>query len=233
MKTEPSRTLCTRAPRTAPRALSPETIQVCDECPSCTAAIFANSVNEFWHFHSVNLNNVCTAHSLTHSGFGTLQRTTSQCSTLRYQRGLFSVGSMATHSDTYRPAHYRQSELNYSRHAAAVDNAVTRSPSIDSAHKDPRWRAETNCSKKHCRKRQKWFRTFKRWKLLVNETQRVSSLFAALFQLIWFVEPPLLLCIFCLVIIFLGMFILQTEKELVRKCKPDRLSAHSHLQCIL
>lgn len=96
---------------------------------------------------SVNLNNVCTAHSLTHSGFGTLQRTTSQCSTLRYQRGLFSVGSMATHSDTYRPAHYRQSDPNYARHAAAVDNAVTRSPSIDSVHKDPRWRAETNCSK--------------------------------------------------------------------------------------
>ncbi|XP_051562176.1 plakophilin-4-like isoform X1 [Myxocyprinus asiaticus] len=73
-------------------------------------------------------------------GFGTLQRTSSQCSTQRYQRGIFS---MATHSDTYRPAHYSQTESNYSRHAAAVDNAVTRSPSIESIHKDPRefsWR---------------------------------------------------------------------------------------------
>ncbi|XP_051753864.1 plakophilin-4 isoform X1 [Ctenopharyngodon idella] len=84
-----------------------------------------------------------SAISRNNTGFGTLQRTTSQCSTLRYQRGLFSMGSMATHSDTYRPAHYRQADSNYNRHAAAVDNAVTRSPSIDSAHKDPRefaWR---------------------------------------------------------------------------------------------
>ncbi|KAL1273174.1 hypothetical protein QQF64_029036, partial [Cirrhinus molitorella] len=84
-----------------------------------------------------------SAISRNNTGFGTLQRTTSQCSTLRYQRGLFSMGSMATHSDTYRPAHYHQSDPNYTRHAAAVDNAVTRSPSIDSVHKDPRefaWR---------------------------------------------------------------------------------------------
>ncbi|KAI2663342.1 Plakophilin-4 [Labeo rohita] len=84
-----------------------------------------------------------SAISRNNTGFGTLQRTTSQCSTLRYQRGIFSMGSMATHSDTYRPAHYRQSDPNYTRHAAAVDNAVTRSPSIDSVHKDPRefaWR---------------------------------------------------------------------------------------------
>uniref|UniRef100_A0A8C2AZF8 Plakophilin 4 n=1 Tax=Cyprinus carpio TaxID=7962 RepID=A0A8C2AZF8_CYPCA len=82
-------------------------------------------------------------HGSQSARFGTLQRTTSQCSTLRYQRGLFSMGSMATHSDTYRPAHYRQSDPNYTRHATALDNAVTRSPSIDSVHKDPRefaWR---------------------------------------------------------------------------------------------
>ncbi|XP_042581476.1 plakophilin-4-like isoform X6 [Cyprinus carpio] len=84
-----------------------------------------------------------SASSRNNTGFGTLQRTTSQCSTLRYQRGLFSMGSIATHSDTYRTAHYRQSDPNYTRHAAALDNAVTRSPSIDSLHKDPRefaWR---------------------------------------------------------------------------------------------
>uniref|UniRef100_A0A8C1RLM5 Plakophilin 4 n=1 Tax=Cyprinus carpio TaxID=7962 RepID=A0A8C1RLM5_CYPCA len=81
-----------------------------------------------------------SAISRNNTGFGTLQRTTSQCSALRYQRELFSVGSMATHSDTYRPAHYHQTDSNYTRHAAAVDNAVTRSPSIDSVHKDPRVR---------------------------------------------------------------------------------------------
>uniref|UniRef100_A0A672NDH3 Plakophilin-4-like n=1 Tax=Sinocyclocheilus grahami TaxID=75366 RepID=A0A672NDH3_SINGR len=84
-----------------------------------------------------------SAISRNNTGFGTLQRTSSQCSTLRYQRGLFSVGSMATHSDNFRPAHYHQTDSNYTRHAAAVDNAVTRSPSIDSVHKDPRefaWR---------------------------------------------------------------------------------------------
>uniref|UniRef100_A0A9J8AI39 Plakophilin 4 n=2 Tax=Cyprinus carpio TaxID=7962 RepID=A0A9J8AI39_CYPCA len=82
-------------------------------------------------------------HGSQSARFGTLQRTTSQCSTLRYQRGLFSMGSIATHSDTYRTAHYRQSDPNYTRHATALDNAVTRSPSIDSVHKDPRefaWR---------------------------------------------------------------------------------------------
>uniref|UniRef100_A0A672KK03 Plakophilin 4 n=1 Tax=Sinocyclocheilus grahami TaxID=75366 RepID=A0A672KK03_SINGR len=84
-----------------------------------------------------------SAISRNNTGFGTLQRTTSQCSTLRFQRGLFSVGSVATHSDTYRPAHYHQTDPNYTRHAAAVDNTVTRSPSIDSVYKDPRefaWR---------------------------------------------------------------------------------------------
>uniref|UniRef100_A0A673IU83 Plakophilin-4-like n=1 Tax=Sinocyclocheilus rhinocerous TaxID=307959 RepID=A0A673IU83_9TELE len=84
-----------------------------------------------------------SAISRNNTGFGTLQRTTSQCSTLRFQRGLFSVGSVATHSDTYRPAHYHHTDPNYTRHAAAVDNTVTRSPSIDSVYKDPRefaWR---------------------------------------------------------------------------------------------
>uniref|UniRef100_A0A8C2E3Q1 Plakophilin 4 n=1 Tax=Cyprinus carpio TaxID=7962 RepID=A0A8C2E3Q1_CYPCA len=75
-------------------------------------------------------------HGSQSARFGTLQRTTSQCSTLRYQRGLFSMGSMATHSDTYRTAHYRQSDPNYTRHATALDNAVTRSPSIDSLQND-------------------------------------------------------------------------------------------------
>uniref|UniRef100_A0A8B9RCM1 Plakophilin 4 n=1 Tax=Astyanax mexicanus TaxID=7994 RepID=A0A8B9RCM1_ASTMX len=76
------------------------------------------------------------------TGLGTLPRTTSQCSTLRYQRGAYSVPS---HSDTYRSTLYRQAESNYGRHAVALDNNIgaTRSPSIDSIHKDPRefaWR---------------------------------------------------------------------------------------------
>lgn len=72
------------------------------------------------------------------SGLGTLPRTTSQCSTLHYQRGAYSVPS---HTDTYRATLYRSTESNYSRHAVGgINNNVgaTRSPSIDSIHKDPR-----------------------------------------------------------------------------------------------
>ncbi|KAL7890661.1 hypothetical protein AOLI_G00001370 [Acnodon oligacanthus] len=76
------------------------------------------------------------------TGLGTLPRTTSQCSTLRYQRGAYS---MPSHTDTYRSTLYRTAESNYGRHTAAIDNNIgaTRSPSIDSIHKDPRefaWR---------------------------------------------------------------------------------------------
>ncbi|XP_046713326.1 plakophilin-4 isoform X1 [Silurus meridionalis] len=76
------------------------------------------------------------------TGLGTLPRTTSQCSTLRYQRGAYSVPS---HTDTYRSTLYRSAESNYSRHASGINNNIcsTRSPSIDSIHKDPRefaWR---------------------------------------------------------------------------------------------
>ncbi|TTI92364.1 Plakophilin-4 [Bagarius yarrelli] len=71
-------------------------------------------------------------------GLGTLPRTTSQCSTLRYQRGAYSVPS---HTDTYHSNLYRSTESNYSRHAVGNNNnmAATRSPSIDSVHKDPRF----------------------------------------------------------------------------------------------
>ncbi|MCJ8730037.1 hypothetical protein PDJAM_G00113800 [Pangasius djambal] len=76
------------------------------------------------------------------TGLGTLPRTTSQCSTLRYQRGAYSVPS---HTDTYHSTLYRSAESNYSRHAVGINNNIgaTRSPSIDSIHKDPRefaWR---------------------------------------------------------------------------------------------
>ncbi|XP_062853755.1 plakophilin-4 [Trichomycterus rosablanca] len=74
------------------------------------------------------------------TGLGTLPRTTSQCSTLRYQRGAYS---MPSHTDTYRSTLYRPAESSYSRHAINNNISSTRSPSIDSIHKDPRefaWR---------------------------------------------------------------------------------------------
>ncbi|XP_076871651.1 plakophilin-4 isoform X3 [Brachyhypopomus gauderio] len=76
------------------------------------------------------------------TGLGTLPRTTSQCSTLRYQRGAYP---MPTHTDTYRSSLYRPTDGSYGRHGVGVNNNIsaTRSPSIDSIHKDPRefaWR---------------------------------------------------------------------------------------------
>ncbi|XP_035386072.1 plakophilin-4 isoform X1 [Electrophorus electricus] len=76
------------------------------------------------------------------TGLGTLQRTTSQCSTLRYQRAAYPV---PTHTDTYHSTLYRPADSSYGRHGVGINNNVssTRSPSIDSIHKDPRefaWR---------------------------------------------------------------------------------------------
>nr|XP_003478731.1 plakophilin-4 isoform X1 [Cavia porcellus]XP_005007734.1 plakophilin-4 isoform X1 [Cavia porcellus]XP_012997844.1 plakophilin-4 isoform X1 [Cavia porcellus]XP_012997845.1 plakophilin-4 isoform X1 [Cavia porcellus] len=78
-------------------------------------------------------------------GVGNLQRTSSQRSTLTYQRNNYALNTTATYADPYRPIQYRVQECNYSRlqHAPPADDGTTRSPSIDSIQKDPRefaWR---------------------------------------------------------------------------------------------
>lgn len=73
-------------------------------------------------------------------GVGNLQRTSSQRSTLTYQRNNYALNTTATYAEPYRPIQYRVQECNYNRlqHAAPADDGTTRSPSIDSIQKDPR-----------------------------------------------------------------------------------------------
>ncbi|XP_041487379.1 plakophilin-4 isoform X5 [Microtus oregoni] len=78
-------------------------------------------------------------------GVGNLQRTSSQRSTLTYQRNNYALNTAATYADPYRPIQYRAQECTYNRlqHAGPADDGATRSPSIDSIQKDPRefaWR---------------------------------------------------------------------------------------------
>ncbi|XP_046513939.1 plakophilin-4 isoform X1 [Equus quagga] len=78
-------------------------------------------------------------------GVGNLQRTSSQRSTLTYQRNNYTLNATATYAEPYRPIQYRVQECSYNRlqHAAPADDGTTRSPSIDSIQKDPRefaWR---------------------------------------------------------------------------------------------
>ncbi|XP_058048247.1 plakophilin-4 isoform X5 [Ahaetulla prasina] len=86
-----------------------------------------------------------TALYRTGSGVGNLQRSSSQRSTLTYQRNNYALNTTVTYAEPYRSLHYRMSESNYNRmqHAAPADDGTTRSPSIDSIQKDPRefaWR---------------------------------------------------------------------------------------------
>uniref|UniRef100_A0A8C0F9T8 Plakophilin 4 n=1 Tax=Bubo bubo TaxID=30461 RepID=A0A8C0F9T8_BUBBB len=81
----------------------------------------------------------------TGSGVGNLQRSSSQRSTLTYQRNNYALNTTATYAEPYRSMQYRLSESSYNRlqHAAPADDGTTRSPSIDSIQKDPRqfaWR---------------------------------------------------------------------------------------------
>ncbi|NWU57099.1 PKP4 protein, partial [Dromas ardeola] len=81
----------------------------------------------------------------TGSGVGNLQRSSSQRSTLTYQRNNYALNTTATYAEPYRSMQYRLAESSYSRlqHAAPADEGTTRSPSIDSIQKDPRqfaWR---------------------------------------------------------------------------------------------
>nr|XP_028602220.1 plakophilin-4 isoform X7 [Podarcis muralis] len=87
-----------------------------------------------------------TALYRTGSGVGNLQRSSSQRSTLTYQRNNYALNTTATYAEPYRSLHYRLSESSYNRmqqHAPPADDGTTRSPSIDSIQKDPRefaWR---------------------------------------------------------------------------------------------
>nr|XP_056717589.1 plakophilin-4 isoform X9 [Euleptes europaea] len=86
-----------------------------------------------------------TALYRTGSGVGNLQRSSSQRSTLTYQRNNYALNTTATYAEPYRSLHYRLPESNYNRmqHATPADDGTTRSPSIDSIQKDPRefaWR---------------------------------------------------------------------------------------------
>ncbi|XP_013924360.1 PREDICTED: plakophilin-4 isoform X3 [Thamnophis sirtalis] len=86
-----------------------------------------------------------TALYRTGSGVGNLQRSSSQRSTLTYQRNNYALNTTVTYAEPYRSLHYRMSESNYNRmqHAVPADEGTTRSPSIDSIQKDPRefaWR---------------------------------------------------------------------------------------------
>lgn len=94
---------------------------------------------------TVELQGSQTALYRTGSGIGNLQRTSSQRSTLTYQRNNYALNTTATYAEPYRPLQYRVQECNYNRlqHTAPADDGTTRSPSIDSIQKDPRefaWR---------------------------------------------------------------------------------------------
>uniref|UniRef100_A0AAQ5ZF55 Plakophilin 4 n=1 Tax=Amphiprion ocellaris TaxID=80972 RepID=A0AAQ5ZF55_AMPOC len=71
----------------------------------------------------------------TNTGVGTLPRTTSHCGTLPYQRSSYGLSSAAVYVDSFRVS----GEPGFShRHSGLVDRVVTRTPSIESIHKDPR-----------------------------------------------------------------------------------------------
>nr|XP_033800353.1 plakophilin-4 isoform X2 [Geotrypetes seraphini] len=79
------------------------------------------------------------------SGIGNLPRSSSQRSTLTYQRNNYALNTTATYAEPYRSMQYRLSESGYSRlqHITPADDDATRSPSIESIQKDPRefaWR---------------------------------------------------------------------------------------------
>ncbi|NWV49957.1 PKP4 protein, partial [Daphoenositta chrysoptera] len=79
----------------------------------------------------------------TGSGMGNLQRSSSQRSTLTYQRNNYGLPTAAALAEPLRAVPFRLPEPGYSRLHPAPDGGTTRSPSIDSIHKDPRqfaWR---------------------------------------------------------------------------------------------
>ncbi|NXS94861.1 PKP4 protein, partial [Jacana jacana] len=80
----------------------------------------------------------------TGSGVGNLQRSSSQRSTLTYQRNNYGLGTAAAYAEPYRPLPFRLAEPGYRlQHPLPAEEGTTRSPSIDSIQKDPRqfaWR---------------------------------------------------------------------------------------------
>nr|XP_020450488.1 plakophilin-4 isoform X2 [Monopterus albus] len=77
------------------------------------------------------------------SGVGSLQRTSSQRSTMTYQRNNYVLSTAATYADPYRSAQYQPSDPSYPHQAIVMADGAPRSPSIDSIQKDPRefaWR---------------------------------------------------------------------------------------------
>ncbi|NWT06442.1 PKP4 protein, partial [Mionectes macconnelli] len=75
------------------------------------------------------------------SGVGNLQRSSSQRSTLPYQRNPYVLPTAL--AEPLRAVPFRLPEPGYGRALPAPDGGTTRSPSIDSIHKDPRqfaWR---------------------------------------------------------------------------------------------
>uniref|UniRef100_A0A8L0DUL1 Plakophilin 4 n=1 Tax=Oncorhynchus mykiss TaxID=8022 RepID=A0A8L0DUL1_ONCMY len=82
----------------------------------------------------------------TLTGTRTLQRTTSHCSTLAYQRSSYGLNTAGSYADPYRVSQQGQgpNETSFSRHSGLVDRAATRSPSIDSIQKDPRYKYTTH-----------------------------------------------------------------------------------------
>lgn len=73
------------------------------------------------------------------SGVGSLQRTPSQRSAMIYRRNNYVLNAGGTYADPYHSAQYRPSEPAYARQPAVMDDGATRSPSIDSIQKDPRY----------------------------------------------------------------------------------------------
>lgn len=66
----------------------------------------------------------------------TLPRTTSHCGTLPYQRSSYGLSTAALYVDSYGVS----GEPVFShRHSDLVDRVATRTPSIESIHKDPRY----------------------------------------------------------------------------------------------
>ncbi|XP_056287729.1 plakophilin-4-like [Pseudoliparis swirei] len=74
------------------------------------------------------------------TGMGTLPRAASQCGSLPYQRSGYGLSTAALYVDAYGVS----GEPVFShRHSGLVERAATRTPSIESIHKDPRefaWR---------------------------------------------------------------------------------------------
>lgn len=73
------------------------------------------------------------------SGVGSLQRTPSQRSAMIYRRNNYVLNAGGTYADPYHSAQYRPSEPAYVRQPVVMDDGATRSPSIDSIQKDPRY----------------------------------------------------------------------------------------------